>query len=149
MKSRLFTCAVLVVLSVSQSCTQANHDGIMVDGIYVNGPYREGTKSKLVVRSRNPNFDCINLNGVNGSGEVLRNDGGDTPSLVKSGESYRRADILYSDNNPVEKLANIYNRSEAIIVDIKFRYVMFPIFNCKKFAENVPQHVYIYTLPSL
>lgn len=149
MKSRLFTCAMLLVLPLSQSCSQAKYDGVGKDGIYVSGPYRDGSKFKIVVSSKNQDFDCINLNGINGSGEFLKSKGSKGPSISKSTEFFRKSDIAFYDNNSVERLVNIYRNSEEIFFDRNYNYIMMPIFNCKKFTENTPQYVYIYTLPSL
>jgi hypothetical protein len=149
MKSRLTTCMVLFILLASASCSQAGEKEIAKDGIYITEPHRDGSKLKFVIRSQNQNFDCINLNGINGSGEILINNGSKRPSLIMSAETFRRSDITAYDNNPISRIAKIYGKSQEVIIDDGYKYIMMPVFNCKKFNDNTPQHVYVYTFPSI
>ncbi|HQV02222.1 hypothetical protein [Novosphingobium sp.] len=121
----------------------------MVEGISVDGPHRDGPNLKFIVRSENRDFDCINLNGVSGSGEVLKNEGSKDPSIVKSSNLYKNSDILYFDNRQYADLKNIYREDVTLNIDKNYKYVMFPIFNCKSFKYNIAQYVYIYTFPSI
>ncbi len=122
---------------------------ITLDGISIKGPYFNSKSIEFFLESNNENFDCINLNGINGEGENLyfENDSNKNvrfPILKKSNFKLRKLDIIYADNNTQYKQLKIYKNSQKITLNTSYNFVAFSVYNCSKFEINEAQYVYQY-----
>lgn len=131
-------------LAFIQACSQNVSKEIAADGIYIKTVIKDKNNIDIYIKSENNNYDCININGISGSGEKLY--GEKHASLVKSEHNYGRSDILSFDNRPTEKILRIRNTYNIVKLRSEYyNFIMFPIFSCEKFKENVQHQVYIYT----
>lgn len=143
MKSRTgYRIVLALALAFSQSCSRESSKEVHADGIQIKSPIRGDGGTYFYIKSDNAEYDCINLNGINGEGEDLKGD--DQEHLSLSDSEYGKSDIIYYDNKPNENLLNITGSFKKIDLSENYKFAMFVIFNCKKFQENKQQRVYIY-----
>lgn len=142
------------------SCAeQGNIAETSAAGITVRGPFFKDDTVELQISSTNPEFDCLNLNGIFGSGprdeiEELAPEGTQITTLPKieypilfGGDALYSTNAIkgYARDGPDVALFELEPGFKKVTLSNEYKFASFAVFNCEKFRQSRPMKVYHYS----